>query len=566
MTDPLPDKVRADLEAIRAARARGPVATLGAYARLSGPGWLQSAITLGGGSLASSLYLGVLAGFSMLWLQPLAMLLGIVMLSAIAYVTLSTGERPFGAINRHVNPVLGWGWALASLAASMVWSLPQFALATSVVRQNLLPGLFGEGSFLGELGSKLVIVAAVLVLTIGVTFSYDRGNRGVRIYERTLKVLVALIVLCFFGVVVRLSMTSEGLDWGAVLAGFVPDFGSFTEPAATFTPHLERVAAGARAFWSERIVSEQRDVMISAAATAVGINMTFLLPYSLLRRGWNREFRGLARVDLGIGMLIPFLLATSFVVIASASRFHTEPVPGLLSTAEDPPAAKLVADYERTCDARLAHEFGAATVAGWTDDYRTARRAELPEGDRALAAMLVKRDAFDLAKALQPFTGDLFANFLFGLGVLGMALSTITLLMLISGFVICEMRGVAPTGRTHRLGTLAATTGALGPFVWTQAAFYLAVPTSVFGMALLPIAYWTFFLMMNSRRLLGSDLPTGRAKLVWNALMLPAAGLATAASLWSIWSKAGWTGVGALFAFLALATVVHFRRRDGTPV
>lgn len=33
------------------------------YLRLSGPGWLQSAITLGGGSLAGSLYLGVIGGF-----------------------------------------------------------------------------------------------------------------------------------------------------------------------------------------------------------------------------------------------------------------------------------------------------------------------------------------------------------------------------------------------------------------------------------------------------------------------------------------------------------------------
>ena len=86
------------------------------YARLSGPGWLQSAITLGGGSLAGSLYLGVLGGFTLLWVQPVFMILGIIMLSAIGYVTLSTGERPFRAISDHVNPVLAWGWALPSMS------------------------------------------------------------------------------------------------------------------------------------------------------------------------------------------------------------------------------------------------------------------------------------------------------------------------------------------------------------------------------------------------------------------------------------------------------------------
>ncbi|MGC8846144.1 MAG: hypothetical protein ACP5QY_09875, partial [Candidatus Hydrogenedens sp.] len=62
------------------------------------------------------------------------------------------------------------------------------------------------------------------------------------------------------------------------------------------------------------------DVMISAAATAVGINMTFMLPYSMLRKGWDREFRGLAIFDLSTGLFFPFILATSCVVIASAAR------------------------------------------------------------------------------------------------------------------------------------------------------------------------------------------------------------------------------------------------------
>ena len=120
------NRLEQDLQMIRTAQGKGVVQTIKTYARLSGPGWLQSAITLGGGSLASSLYLGILAGYDMLWVQPVAMVLGIVMLSCIAFVTLSTGERPFQAINRHINPVLGWAWAIAALLANMVWSLPQF--------------------------------------------------------------------------------------------------------------------------------------------------------------------------------------------------------------------------------------------------------------------------------------------------------------------------------------------------------------------------------------------------------------------------------------------------------
>ena len=72
-------------------------------------------------------------------------------------------------------------------------------------------------------------------------------------------------------------------------------------------------------------------IMVTAAATAVGINMTFLLPYSMLRKGWGREHRGLATVDLSIGLFIPFFLATTCVLIASASQFHSKHEPGLLS-------------------------------------------------------------------------------------------------------------------------------------------------------------------------------------------------------------------------------------------
>ena len=88
---------------LQEAESKGLLPCLVAYTKLSGPGWLQSAITLGGGSLASSLFLGVLAGYSLLWLQPVAIILGIIMLSAISHVTLSTGQSPFVSINNEIN-------------------------------------------------------------------------------------------------------------------------------------------------------------------------------------------------------------------------------------------------------------------------------------------------------------------------------------------------------------------------------------------------------------------------------------------------------------------------------
>lgn len=537
-------------ELLRAARARGPLAMLGAFVRLAGPGWLQSAITLGGGSLAGSLYLGVLCGFELLWVQPLAMAAGVVMLSAIAWVTLSTGERPFQLINRRIDPVLGWSWAIATLLANVVWSLPQFSLGTAAVQQNLLPALAGTGG-------KVIVSVVLLGAAVTVIWIYDRGGRGVRAFEAVLKVMVGLIVASFFGVVALLSVRGA-LDWSAVLAGFVPDLSLLTEPATKLAARLAELPAASRAFWEARIVADQRDVIVTAAATAVGINMTFLLPYSMRARGWDREFRGLALFDLGTGLLVPFVLATGCVVIAAGARLHARPDPELLGGADAPPALR--AGFERLLDARLHAEVGPRFETLPAAE-RAARRAQLPEEERRLASMLVRRDAFQLARALEPLTGKAVAQYVFGIGVLGMALSTILVLMLISGFVVCEMLGLEPRGAPRRWGSLLAGLGVLGPFVWSEARFWLAVPTSVFGMMLLPIAYLAFFALMNHRGVLGEDLPRGVRRLVVNLVLGLALALALFGAGWSIQSKAGVAGVGVAAALLAGIGVSQAVRR-----
>lgn len=555
------------------AQAKGTGAKLKTYAKLSGPGWLQSAITLGGGSLAGSLFLGMLGGYSMLWLQVLAMSMGVIMLSAIAYVTLATGKPPFRAINEHVNPVLGWGWALATFMANIVWCLPQFSLGTAAVQQNLIPAL-ADGP--GEYQGKLIICAVILLATLTITMFYDSGGWGIKLYEGTLRVIVGAIVLSFFGVVVKLALTG-GLPIGEILSGFIPDLSLLSEPAAAFQQALGSTGEFA-GFWKDKIVGMQRDVMITAAATAVGINMTFLLPSSMLARGWNKDFRGMAIFDLSTGMLIPFVMATGCVVIASANQFHAQPAPGLLGEKDSQgqiiqPAPNLVGQFKGLLDERaeeadpgfkaLTDEDKQAVRDAMSEGDKQALRDALPEGDKRMAAMLVKRDAFNLAVALEPLTGSFFANYIFGFGVLAMALSTITILMVISGFTICEMLGLPPKGWAHRLGCLAPCLGALGPFVWSgKTAFWLAVPTSIFGMALLPIAYATFFLLMNNRAILGDHIPQGGKRWLWNTLMLIALGLSAFGAGWSVWSnaKARPYSLSAVGIFLVLMVVVHFVR------
>lgn len=542
-------EVQDEVALIQKAQAEGTAATLKTYAKLSGPGWLQSAITLGGGSLAGSLYLGVIGGYELLWLQPIMMILGVLMLSVIGYVTLSTGEKPFQAINKHISPVLGWGWLIAAMLANLVWAMPQFSLGTAALQQNLFPGLLGGGT------GKYLAVALLFIAGAVVVWFYDKGGNGIRMFEIILKIMVGIVVLSFFGVVASMAFSEQGLPRWQIIKGFIPNLGLLNHP----TEVLQEVIAQSefQAYWTETIMASQKDIMVTAAATAVGINMTFLLPYSMLRKGWGKTHRGLATFDLSIGLFIPFLLATTCVVIAATSQFHGKYDAGLLDPSQATPATEqLRGSYEKNLAAFLKHQ-------GASNEDFSKQVASTAQVDKEIAAMLVSRDAFQLAAALEKLSGSpRISQIVFGTGVVGMAISTIIILMLINGFCLVELLGAPMSGAVHRVGSmLPAFTGSLGfLLLWgnAEAKFWLAVPTSVFGMVLLPVAYITFFFMMNSKSLLGENLPKGNTRILLNAAMLLAIGAATIGAGWSIWAKTQWVGVGLVVAFVGAAMFHKF--------
>jgi hypothetical protein len=536
------------------------------YFKLSGPGWLQSAFSLGGGSLAGSLYLGVLAGYSMLWLQPVAMFLGIIMLSALGYVTLVSGQRPLQAINKHVNPVLGWGWAAASLITSVVWALPQFSLAVSAVQQNLLPGLLGSEGLFGNTGNMIVISILILLIAITITWNYDRGARGIRLYEWVLKGMVALVVLSFIGVVFRLIFITGVVNWSELGKGLIPNLSLMFKPAAGFMPLLETLTGPSREYWTELLVNQQQNVMAAALSSAVGINMTFLFAYSMLRRNWGPEYKGLMKFDMATGMFIPFVLATGCVMVASSSQFHTIPQPGFTETEIHDGSMMLSsptqhAQFRGFLENRIYFEH---VDQKFTDEEMQAMIDQLPAEDLVMAATLITRDAFDLALSLEPLLGGFFAHIVFGIGVLGMAVSSITLMMLVSGLVLCEALGVKRGGLTFKLGSLAAGLGILGPFFWTQAYFWLAIPVSIITLMFLPIAYVTFFLMMNNKALLGEHMPRGSNRLVWNLLMVLSLLFICSASFYMLWMRGGIVGLILLMLFVSAVVIVGIYRKNRT--
>ena len=475
-----PAEVAAERQHLQNLQQRPLPSRLWGYAKMSGPGWLQSAFSLGGGSLASSLFAGALLGYALLWVQPLAMVCGVIMLSAIAYVTLHTRLRPMEAVSRGVHPIMAWAWALGALISSLVWVLPQYSLSVNVI-----------GDMAGTSFSRWGGFAVALVLLVAATaVAWNYGSaRGVRVFETITRLLVAMIVLAFAVVV---AVVGARLGWWQLLAGF---FGfELPLPGKTYPAWSGAVATlaegdPARASGiQQRIGTEGFNLVISGFSAAVGINMTFLFPYSLRARGWDETHSGVAKFDLWTGMLIPFAITTSLLVIAAANQFYgLDDAVGML--------AKM-----------------------------TGENAKGPGAD-------------DLAAALEPALGVHLAHWVFGLGALGMFLSSIVMMMLVCGFVVMEMTGRPFGSAAHRIGMMLPAVGILGPLVWGEYGFYLAVPTSVLNFLLLPIAYISFWILINRRGVLGDAKPSGGRLAAWNVSLGAVVVVVTLAALYTAWLK-----------------------------
>ena len=285
----------------------------------------------------------------------------------------------------------------------------------------------------------------------------------------------------------------------------------------------------------------------------------------MLRKGWDRTFRGLARFDLSTGLLIPFVVATSCIVIAAGAQFHAKPAPGLLGEVGAAgqaivPAAPVLNDFNKKLNARLDD-----AIAGLDDDAKQAERDALPMAERRLAAMLAERKFSDLAQSLAPFTGERPAQLIFGFGVLAMAMSTAIILMLINGLAFCVAVGNKTyTGTTHRIGAIVpAVTGAMGPFFWGNltSATDIATITATVGMILLPIAYIAFVLLINNRKVMGDDKPTGGKAAALNTVLIFTVALVSVGAVRAVWQKMQWAGIALMIGFIVLAIVVQVLRK-----
>ncbi|MHC4360406.1 MAG: divalent metal cation transporter [Planctomycetota bacterium] len=282
---------------LRGLRDKGVLSRFKWYFSKTGPGWMQSAMTLGGGSAMASLFAGAFLQYRVLWVQPLAMVLGIIMLSALAYQTLSASTKPFYAMKKFIHPSLAWAWAISALVATIIWHFPQYALAAGMT-DDIIKTLTGWKPASQTAQTILLLALGVMFLTIATTicWNYGSGRRGIKIFENIIKSVIWFIIFCFAAVVIRSALSEKGIEWAKVFKGFLP----LSMPT------------------DKRGIS----IVMAGFSAAVGINMTFLFGYSYLARGWGKEHKGLATFDLITGMFIPYTLATALMIIAAGCTIY----------------------------------------------------------------------------------------------------------------------------------------------------------------------------------------------------------------------------------------------------
>ncbi|MHC4150433.1 MAG: divalent metal cation transporter, partial [Planctomycetota bacterium] len=132
--------------------------------------------------------------------------------------------------------------------------------------------------------------------------------------------------------------------------------------------------------------------------------------------------------------------------------------------------------------------------------------------------------------------GRFFARLVFGLGILGMTLSTITVHMLMCGFAVCEIFGVQPGGWRYRFACLIPAPAVSGVILWKYMGPWIAVPASAICGLLLPFAYIIFLILNNSKKYLGADKPAGTKAILWNAAMLIAIIISIASASYYLYS------------------------------
>jgi len=258
------------------------------HLRISGPGFMDSALTLGAGTMTAAMLSGALFGYKTMWLLWVSMGLGLFMMAAMARFTCRGGFRIIDMQNR------SHGWVVGSLmtaligtaAVAVIFNYGQYSLGTHLI-ESLTP-------MIGFKFPRQINWVVYMALTSALILSYgQRGRRGIRLVENFMKLSIGVMLVCFGACLIVV-----GVKWGAFFKGL-------------FVPWLPSGVQGL-------------DLFIASSAAAIGVMDWVFFHYAGLARGWGRKHETQARFDVFVGLFLPFVLVNYLVIGVFAGTLYKQ--------------------------------------------------------------------------------------------------------------------------------------------------------------------------------------------------------------------------------------------------
>lgn len=435
-----PEALDAEVRHLERLASRPLPARLWGYLRLGGPGFMGAALTLGAGSLTAAMLSGAQFGYKTMWTIWLSMGMGTFMLAAMVRFTCRGGFRVIQEQNRRHGRIIGsvLTGLIGCLAVAVIFNAGQVSLGT-----HLMESLAGLAGFSLPRTAAAVVYA---VVTGWIVLSYGRGGRrGTRFVETFMKLCIALMLVAF-----GLGLALVGIDWGAAARGM-------------FVPWLPPGGEGVKLF-------------VASSASAVGVMDWVFLHYAGHARGWGREHEALGRMDVVLGLFLPFVVVNLLVMALFAGTFFG---PGL----------------------------------------------EVPE------------TAPELARALGPLLGTTAAEALFFVGFLAVPVTTTVGMSLAGAMALHEALGWDPdvTSWRWKIAVLLPQVGLVG--AWAANPVWLVIGIAAFLSLSANVVGWSMYLLFNDPAVLGDD--RGQSYL-WNLGIVLYITLINATAIVYLMNQFGW--------------------------
>lgn len=407
--------------------------------KISGPGFMDSALTLGAGTLTAAMLSGATFGYKTMWLLWVSMGLGIFMMAAMARFTCRGAFRVIAVQNRY------HGWIIGSLmtalvgtaAVAVIFNYAQYSLGTHLI-ESLTP-LMGF-SFPRQYNWLLFMgITSFLILSYG-----RKGRSGIALVEGFMKLSIGLMLFCFGACLILV-----GIDWRAFFKGL-------------FVPWLPSGVAGL-------------DLFIASSAAAVGVMDWVFFHYTGLARRWGRHHESQARFDIIVGLFLPFVLVNYLVIGVFAGTLYKQGI------------------YPET--------------------------------------------APELAQALIPLLGPTWSQVLFYIGFLAVPITTTVGMSLACAMAIHEAFGWKTDVNSWRwrVSALLPQLGFLA--VWYPRPIWLVIMIGAFLSLTNNVVGWSFYLLLNDRRVLGKDRCQSY---LWNLGILLQITLLNAIAIIYVFNRLGW--------------------------